>query len=1096
MCGIAGIHFKHDVARAVLDRAADHFATRLKHRGPDAFGAHFTPRAVYANLRLAIVDRSGGNQPIYAPDRNRGIVYNGEVYNWQWLRAELQAGYPFTTHADTEAVLATVLAKGDAGLAQLNGMFGLCIWDDRDASFLLARDRFGAKPLYVYEDEHCIAFASELRTLLGLPGLDHTLDRIGFQDYLSYRYNLAPHTMFARIRKLPAGSRLRFAAGRSEIAQFAEVRLHEPSSVRPEADYIAELDHLLGAAVKSQLMGEVPIGVLLSGGLDSSAIAAYVQRAGARLTAYSIGFPEVNEFEFSRDVARQFDLDYVEVTMTQDELRAGMDDVIGQLDEPIADPACFALSRLCRRIRDDVVVVLSGEGGDEMFAGYGHHTLALNPALNREQTFAHFFHQSANQLDANQWLRDKSLPPHHLRFRPHYDQADTALNGMQSFELHTWMPENLMMKADKVLMAHSLEGRFPFLDLDVYRFASTLPQAMKLPHAGSSKHVLRRLMADQLPRSVIERRKMGFTVPPAFFLQPLQARLLDAIAALRSEPLADVLDLDAITELVRGFYRGAPTPVFKMWNVAVLLLWWADVYPTLRARAVQAAHVTSANTANPHVIPANAGIHRRIDCLDPGVRRDDRRLPGARQRLVIYTALIGPKEQLGNPLADLPAGATSDLDLDFVCLTDDPTLRSDVWRMQLIPSGHVPPEKLSRRPKALAHEYFPDAAFSLYIDNTVSFKRLPRMSDLATQRPALFRAFRHATRVNPQQEATAIAALGYDDVSVICNQLDFYAARRPLQTITPLTTATVLLRSHHDATIKRFGVTWWESILAFSKRDQLSFDFALQESACTVEYFDGFTHDNSFIHWRGSVSPYRVKASFDAKRYAWRHRHEPDALRDPKAHFLAHSGGNDEPYLKSGTLLEFLCHAQGSSLGALVSPRRGMAGALESLLAPHRREGQRYLLARVQGSSHPHGFDPTELDTAAAALSAFLSPAKGTLIDLPAADLNADGKVYTTEQAPYDLVVVLGAAGEQLTSTVQKLQRLMNPAGGCFVAALATPAVLQGAAAAEGWLHAQFGAGVRTTLHASLHDDLSGPLANTVVGIEWQRATVPLEVPT
>ncbi len=1066
MCGIAGIHFKHDVERAVLEHAAEHFATRLKHRGPDAFGAHFTSRAVYANLRLAIVDRSGGNQPIYAPDPSRGIVYNGEVYNWQMLRTTLQAHYPFTTQADTEVVLATVLAHGDAGLAQLNGMFGLCIWDDRDDSFLLARDRFGAKPLYVYEDEHCIAFASELRTLLGLPGLDHTLDKVGFQDYLSYRYNLAPHTLFARIRKLPAGCRLRFAQGRSEIARFAEVSLHEPTAGRPEAEYVAELDHLLGNAVKSQLMGEVPIGLLLSGGLDSSAIAAYVQRAGARLTAYSIGFPEVNEFEFSRDVARQFDLDYVEVTMTQDELRAGMNEVIGQLDEPIADPACFALSRLCRRIRDDVVVVLSGEGGDEMFAGYGHHTLALNPALDREQTFAHFFHQSANQTDANQWLLDKSLPPHHLRFRPHFDQADTALNGMQSFELHTWMPENLMMKADKVLMAHSLEGRFPFLDLDVYRFAARLPQAMKLPHPGSSKHVLRRLMAGQLPRSVIERRKMGFTVPPAFFLQTLQGRLLDAIAALRREPLADVLDLDAITELVNGFYRGAPTPVFKMWNVAVLLLWWVDIYPTLRPRPAP---------------PVAAPI--------PAAR------PDARMRLVVYTALVGPKEQLANPLADLPPGATSDLDLEFVCLTDNPALRSDVWRMQLMPSGHVPSEKLSRRPKALPHEYFPDAQFSLYVDNTVSFKRLPQAADLTTPSPYLFRAFRHATRVNPQQEAAAIAALGYDDVSVICNQLDFYAARRPLETVTPLTTATVLLRSHHDATIKRFGVTWWESILAFSKRDQLSFDFALHESACEVDYFDGFTHDNPLIHWRGSVSPYRVKASFDAKRYAWHHRGDAQALRDPKAHFLAHGGGNDQSYLKPATLLEFLCHAHGSSLGALVSPRRAMAGALESLLAPHRREGQRYLLARVQGGSQPQAFDATELNTAAAALSAFLSPAKGTLIDLPAADLKADGKVYTTEQAPYDLAIVLGAGGEQLVSTVQKLQRLLNPSCGRLVAALASPAQLRGVAAAEGWLHAQFGAGASTALHASLHDDLPGPLPNTVIGIEWQRISVAREVP-
>ena len=1062
MCGIAGIHFKHEVDGAMLDRASAHFAASLKHRGPNAFGAHRTARAVYANLRLAIVDRSGGDQPIYAPEAYRGIVYNGEVYNWQALRRPLEASYRFTTHADTEAVLATVLARGDEGLAQLNGMFGLCIWDDRDASFLLARDRFGAKPLYVYEDEHCLAFASELKTLLGLEGLDHALDPTGFQDLLSYRYNLAPHTMFARIRKLPAGCVLRFADGRSETHRYADVSMTEPAAVRPEADYIAELDQLLGDAVKSQLMGEVPIGVLLSGGLDSSAIAAYVQRAGAKLKAYSIGFPEVNEFEFSRAVAKQFDLDYVEVTMTQDELRQGMDAVIHQLDEPIADPACFALSRLCQRIKDDVIVVLSGEGGDEMFAGYNHHQLALNPALDRNTAFAHFFHQSANYTDANQWLRDKSLPPQHLRYRPYFDQADTALNGMQSFELHTWMPENLMMKADKVLMAHSLEGRFPFLDLDLYRFASTLPQAMKLPHAGSSKHVLRRLMADQLPRSVIERKKMGFTVPPAFFLQPLQGRLLDAIAVLRHEPVADVLDLDALADLVRRFYRGESIPVFKVWNIAVLLLWWADVYPSAR--------------------PKRAPIT----------------LPAARQRLVVYTALVGPKEQLANPLAELPAGATSDLDLDFVCLTDNPALRSDVWRIVPLaggPVGHLPPEKLSRRPKALPHEYFPDAEFSLYVDNTVSFKRLPQASDLITAQPYLFRAFRHATRQNPQQEAAAVAALGYDDVGIICQQLDFYATRRPLETITPLTTATVLLRAHHSPAVKRFGTMWWESILAFSKRDQLSFDFALHESGCAVEYFAGFTHDNPLIRWQGSLSQQRVKASFDAKRYAWLHRSDADARRDPKAHFLAHGGGPDQAYLKATPLLEFVCHGQGSSLGQQVSPRRAMAEALENLLGGHRAAGRRYLLARVQGSTAAHAFDSAELDAAAQALSMFLSPAKGTLIDLPAADLQPDGKVYTTEQAPYDLVIVLGASGEQLGVVTQKLQRLLNPQSGSFVAALTSPAALQQAAELEAWLEKQLGAKVRTSLQASRHDDQRAPLPNTVIGIEWQHATQPVEIP-
>ncbi len=1070
MCGIAGIHFKHEVAPEVLDRAAAHFAGSLKHRGPDHYGQHRSARAVYANLRLAIVDRSGGNQPIYASGAHQGIVYNGEVYNHEALRAALASRWTFTTHADTEAVLATVLHFGDEGLARLNGMFGLCLFDDRDGSFLLARDRFGMKPLYVYEDEHCIAFASELRTLLGLEGLDHTLDPVGFQDYLTYRYALAPHTMFARIRRLPAGCVLRYREGTATTTHFAEVAMHEPATLKSEGEYVEELDALMGNAVRSQLMGEVPIGVLLSGGLDSSAIAAYVHKAGARLKAYSIGFPEVNEFAFSRDVARAYELDYVEVTLTQDELRAGMDTVIGQLDEPIADPACFALSRLCERIKQDVTVVLSGEGGDEMFAGYGHHGLALQPQLSRDEVFAHFFHQSANNLDANTFLADKTLPPQHLRMRSHFDRADTALNGMLGFELNTWMPENLMMKADKVLMAHSLEGRFPFLDLDLYKFASMLPASMKLPREGASKHVLRQLMTPQLPRSVIERRKMGFTVPPVFFLQTLRQRLHDALDRLRGTPVAGVLDLAAIAALFDRFYRGEPMPVFKIWNIAVLLLWWTDVYPAVKAKP--AAHPTS------FVLPKAEPV-----------------ADAPRKKLVVYTALVGAKEPLANPLAGLPEGATSDLDLDFVCITDNPALTSPVWRFVPIGLRHLPPEKLSRRPKALPHEYFPEADYSLYVDNTVNFKRLPQAADLATDRPYLLRAFRHATRTDPQQEAGAIVMLGYDDVGTVCNQLDFYAAQGPLNAIGPLTTCTVILRSHHHETVRRFGTLWWESLLNFSKRDQLSVDYALREAGAQVQHWPGATHDNDLLDWNGSLASNRVKASFDGKRYAWLHRDDPAALADPRAHFLGTRDreSSDAAYQKQPALLEFLCHQYRSSLGAQVSPRRGVAGALQSLLTPYRAAGKRYLMACVSGDGR-FAFSADEHAAAAQALSAFLSPAAGTKLDLPASELRDDGRVYDTARQPFDVLVLLGASGAQLPVALQKLHRLLAPQQGAVVAVFAEPPTLQQAAAAEQWLQAQLGVRASASLQAGWHDDQREVLANAVLGIAWQPV-VPAVAP-
>ncbi|MBV8380749.1 MAG: asparagine synthase (glutamine-hydrolyzing) [Paucibacter sp.] len=619
MCGIAGIWLKHTADPQRLDRAAAHFRESLHHRGPDAFGMHRSERALFVNLRLAIVDRGAvGNQPFYAPGGRQGIVYNGEVYNWAALRQPLEARFPFVSHTDTEVVLASWLAQGDAALAALNGMFAVCLWEEDKSSFLLARDRFGAKPLYVYEDEHCIAFASELKALLGLDGLDLALDPHGFQDYLAMRYNIAPRTQFRRIEKLPAGHLMRFEQGRRvEARPFATLAVHEAPQDRPESDYVDELDALLTRSVQGQLMGEVPIGVLLSGGLDSSTIAAYVHKAGAHLKTYSIGFPEVNEFAYARDVAQRFGLDHIELCITQDELRAQTDRVLRELDEPIADPACFALSRLCQRIAEDVTVMLSGEGGDELFAGYTQHQLALNEGqLPRDAAFGQYFQRAAYNPEANDWLRDKALPAAHLRYRAGFDAADTLLSGMQTYELNTWLPEDLMMKADKIGMAHSLEGRFPFLDNEVFEFAARLPRAMKIPGPGTSKHVLRQLVARHLPKSVIERPKMGFSVPPGYIMAPMHGRLMGAIEQLRSTPVSEVLDLDTIATLMTRLFTGQPVAGFKAWNIAVLLLWWAEVYPGYLPKSkFQPAAVAPLPAPVVHHVLCDGGLSNRFNAL-------------------------------------------------------------------------------------------------------------------------------------------------------------------------------------------------------------------------------------------------------------------------------------------------------------------------------------------------------------------------------------------------------------------------------------------------------------------------------------------------
>lgn len=1094
MCGIVGVYFKNIPSSSTLDQYTAYFSSNLRHRGPDAFGVHRGERSIFANLRLAIVDRSGGDQPIYAPGRQQGIVYNGEVYNWQAIREPLEKqGYPFTTHSDTESVLASYLAQGTPSFAELNGMFALCIWDESSNTFTLARDRFGTKPLYVYEDAQQLVFASEIKTILGLPDLDLTLNPLAFQDYLTYRYTHAPYTFFKNIEKLPAGCYLRFDGQNRTLERFAEVSLYEPeSSLQPE-EYIAELDHILENAVRSQLMGEVPIGVLLSGGLDSSTIACYLQRAGAKLKAYNIGFQEINEFAFARDVAKHFDLEYMEICMTQDELVDGMDATILRLDEPMADPACFALSRLCEDIRKDVTVVLSGEGSDEMFAGYGQHLFALDPSLDRDRCFDQFFTYSANYNDASAWLKDKSLPPEHLRYKTTaYDPADTVLNGMQTFELRTWLPEDLMMKADKVLMAHSLEGRFPFLDLDLYRFASRLPQAMKLPSQNSSKHVLRTLMADKLPSSIINRRKMGFSVPPAFFLQKLRARFQEALDLLRSQPVGDVLDLDEITRLVNAYYGGRQDiPLFKVWNIFVLVYWFAYAYPVFRSGRHFTESELYLQQAGNQSLPQDTGSNNEQKTAVASWKNAIKNSAGSEQ-LTIYTVIIGDKEELGNPLTELSSFDASDLTLDFVCFTDNRNLKSDIWRFEYIDNGHLPPEKLSRRPKAMPHKYLSDCRYSLYIDNTVGFKRLPNSQDLVTSRPYLFKSFRHATRNRLSEEADAIASLGYDEVSTLCTQLDFYASLRPLETITPLTTCTVMLRSHNHPKIVEFGELWWEEILAFSKRDQMSFDFSAIHTACDVEYFAGTTQNNDMVIWPIHSLKRRVLANFDSTRYSWVHRHDAGALRNPKKHFLAHGTGNGAEYVRPLHLFEYICHRQHSSLGSFVSPRRSVAIALGEALSKFRDQPGNLLIVRVSDGDSPLKVLDEEFNAASSALAMMLNKFKAQTHDLPASDLQQSTVFYANSEVQYDAIVVLGLSANYLAALFDKFARILNPHKGLLTILTTQEADLGVVQDIKSQLNSpQFNVNANVSISSSRHDDLRDPVNNSVICFQWEPTTIP-----
>lgn len=578
MCGIFGLISK---SGEFNDRFESQFLRKsIRHRGPNGEGVHHFGNGFAGNVRLAIVDREGGHQPIYSSDKEVGIVYNGEVYNHDELRNQLtSAGFSFQTKSDTEVVLQAFLAYGVESFKKLNGMFAFCIWDERTKTKYLVRDQIGIKPLYVYEDGKVVIFSSEIKSLLALPGLDTSINPMGLQDYLLFRYIPGPHTLNNRIRKLAPGTYLEIKPD-GQTTQWCYWDASYKENLQPVTLEKAkhDLDSLMTKAVQSQLMGEVPVGVLLSGGLDSSVIAYYVKKAGANLKTFNIGFPDVNEFVYSRQVAKKFGLEHIEIETTVEELANSYEKVSLSIDEPIADPACLPLYRLCEELKKHVVVVLSGEGGDELFGGYNQYNEVLLENHTYNEEYDNFVKRSWYFADHGDFLSKKGIAPLHLRFRKYFEE-NTLLNGMLNFDMKTWMPDNLMMKADKVLMSHSLEGRFPFLDSEVFNFSCSLAEDMKI-NKGITKFLLRELAKDVLPNDIIQRPKMGFTVPVDQLNMKMRDQVLSCFEKVGPTEMGDLLDMPKLRKFIDSYYKNPKGKNhLQVWTFFTLFLWYLETIP-------------------------------------------------------------------------------------------------------------------------------------------------------------------------------------------------------------------------------------------------------------------------------------------------------------------------------------------------------------------------------------------------------------------------------------------------------------------------------------------------------------------------------------
>ncbi len=569
MCGIAGIIGKQTLSRDEIQLTLDSFKNSLRHRGPNDFGEHIGINCGFLNRRLSIVDIEHGKQPIYNSNKTCGIVYNGEIYNYKELRSEaINKGYVFSTSTDTEAVLKCYELSGTQSFKNLNGMFAFCMWDDRDNCIYLVRDCFGIKPLYIYEDDKKIIFSSEIQGILKIPGLDLTYDPCGFQDYFCFRYIQAPYTLYKKIRKLDAGYYVKIKDGRCQQYAYSTLTYDIDHLPKNGNELTEELLSTLEDVVRSQLMGEVPIGVLLSGGIDSSLISYMVKKCGANLKTFNIGFPEDNEFEYSKIVASSLGLDHMEIVVRVQDIIRDFDEIIRNQDEPLSDAACFPLYILAKEIKKHVTVVLSGEGGDELFGGYPQYTSILKSKSSID-TFDLFLAQSQYYLNHKDFLNDKTLAPSHFRNKKYFNEPD-VLNGMLHYDMKTWVPDDLMMKADKTLMAHSLEGRFPFLDKRMFGLAAKLPVNYKIPTPEETKWVLKKSCSDILPNSIIYRKKKGFSVPIDYILKAMKDKVIDTFNTAKSTSISDVVNMQTCENVINQYYSGAESLHLRTWNMFIL----------------------------------------------------------------------------------------------------------------------------------------------------------------------------------------------------------------------------------------------------------------------------------------------------------------------------------------------------------------------------------------------------------------------------------------------------------------------------------------------------------------------------------------------
>jgi asparagine synthase (glutamine-hydrolysing) len=572
MCGIVGRVNADRQSRVEIAqlRAATEL---LAHRGPDGEGVFLEGNVGLGHRRLAVVDLVSGAQPLSNEDGSIWVTFNGEIYNHLNLRSELEAaGHRFATRADTEVLVHGYEEWGDALPSRLRGMFAFAIWDRRRRRLLMVRDRLGIKPLYWTRAGGDLLFASEIKALFAFSGVHRALNAARVPEYLALRYVPGPYTLFEGIERLQPGHALSFQDGELRTWRFWDVPFAAPlrgPEQRTEKEESERFTSLLLESVRMRLMGDVPVGLFLSGGIDSTTVAWAMKQADpSALKSFSIGFEGYSEEEvgFARLAARAIGTEHRQVMISSAVFRDSLEDLAWHLDEPVSDGACIPLMHLAKRAWEEVVIVLSGEGADELLAGYGIYgkmlaieraqalggrsfeaivALAMNrvagPKVRKylrisrqpiEQTYFGVGRAFGDELLA-QAFGPSALRGLVARFAPYWraTEGEPVLHRLLYNDTKVWLPDDLLIKADKMTMAWAVELRVPFLDHVLLESVWRLPPSLKL-RWGVGKSLLRSSMRDRIPASILRRPKRGFPVPLRQWLQgPLHDACRDELLA-------------------------------------------------------------------------------------------------------------------------------------------------------------------------------------------------------------------------------------------------------------------------------------------------------------------------------------------------------------------------------------------------------------------------------------------------------------------------------------------------------------------------------------------------------------------------------------